>query len=128
MYNTTKDPVYLDTSRRMGSYFIDHLPDLGVSYWYVLSTRSQYGSSPITPHRDFDAPLPSTLDTSASLIVSSALLVLSSLESSLSNSTGAQLWSDAAIILLGNVVEQGVTGWEGASLVGNGTVNNRADP
>lgn len=33
MYNATKDPVYLDTSRRMASYFLDHLPGLGVSYW-----------------------------------------------------------------------------------------------
>ncbi|ORY92481.1 Six-hairpin glycosidase-like protein [Leucosporidium creatinivorum] len=110
MYNATKDITYLDTSRRMASYFVDHLPDVGVSYW------------------DFDAPLPSTLDTSASLIASSALLLISSLESSLSNSTGAQFYSDAAVTLLSNIVEQGVTEWEGASLVGNGTVNNRADP
>ena len=36
MYNATKDITYLDTSRRMASYFVDHLPDVGVSYWYDL--------------------------------------------------------------------------------------------
>jgi len=35
MYNATLDPVYLDTSRRMASYFVNHLPVLGVSYWCV---------------------------------------------------------------------------------------------
>ncbi|GAA5857512.1 hypothetical protein JCM8547_009311 [Rhodosporidiobolus lusitaniae] len=112
MANATGDSSFLDTSRRMADFFITNLPaSLGVSYW------------------DFNATIPpATLDTSASTIAASALYLLSSLETSLGNETAASRWSDAASTLLGNVVQQGVAGWEGASIVGNGTVNNKADP
>lgn len=78
--------------------------------------------------RDFDAPLPTTLDTSSSLILSSALLLLSSIEASRANASGATFWAGEATTLLGSVVQLGVDGWTGDSLVGNGTVNNRAVP
>ncbi|CEQ42456.1 SPOSA6832_04262 [Sporobolomyces salmonicolor] len=110
MYNATGILDYLETSRRMATFFIDGLPSSGVSYW------------------DFNATLPTTLDTSASTIMSSALLLLSSLESNLGNSSAANRWSTAAVTLLDSVVDQAVTNWDGASIVGNGTVNNRADP
>ncbi|GAA5893734.1 hypothetical protein JCM5296_001120 [Sporobolomyces johnsonii] len=110
MYNATGIQDYLETSRRMATFFIDGLPSSGVSYW------------------DFNATLPTTLDTSASTIMSSALLLLSSLESSLGNSSAASRWSTAAVTLLDSVVDQAVTTWDGASIIGNGTVNNRADP
>ena len=79
-------------------------------------------------NRDFDAPLPSTLDSSASSIVSSALLFLSDIEMRLGNSTGAEAWSAAAVTLLSNLAEQVVSSWSGVSILGNGTVNNRASP
>ncbi|GAA6002518.1 hypothetical protein JCM10207_001159 [Rhodosporidiobolus poonsookiae] len=110
MANATGNTEFLDVSRRMATFFLDGLPDAGVSYW------------------DFKATAPTTLDTSASTIAASALLVLSSLETSLGNTTAAASWSNSAITLLNNVVEQGVNSWSGASIVGNGTVNNRADP
>ncbi|KAI5477020.1 d-4,5 unsaturated-glucuronyl hydrolase-like protein [Pseudohyphozyma bogoriensis] len=110
MYNYTGYTGYLDVSRNMAQWYLDNLPSSGVAYW------------------DFNAPTPTTLDTSASLILSSALLQLSSFEAANGNSSGATHWSDAAVTLLGNVVDQAVTGWEGASLVGNGTVNNDAVP
>ncbi|BGP39896.1 hypothetical protein JCM10449v2_003852 [Rhodotorula kratochvilovae] len=110
MYNATGFATYLDTSRQMAAFFLANLPSSGVSPW------------------DFSAPSPATLDSSASLILSSALLVLSSLEASQGNSSGAAHWSDAAIKLLGNVVNVAVEPWTGASIVGNATVNNRANP
>ncbi|GAA5842476.1 hypothetical protein JCM11251_007324 [Rhodosporidiobolus azoricus] len=110
MANATGRTDFLETSRRMASFFVNHLPSEGVSYW------------------DFNATPPTTLDTSASNIMASTLLLLSSFESSLGNNTAAKIWSDSALTLLSNVVEQGVTEWRGESIVGNGTVNNRANP
>ncbi|GAA5910997.1 hypothetical protein JCM6882_006743 [Rhodosporidiobolus microsporus] len=110
MANATGNSEFLETSRRMASFFVGHLLSGGVSYW------------------DFNATDPTTLDTSASTITASALLLLSSFESSLGDSTAATQWSDSAVTLLSNVVQQGVTGWDGASIVGNGTINNRASP
>ncbi|KAL8292603.1 hypothetical protein RQP46_001215 [Phenoliferia psychrophenolica] len=110
MYNLTSITTYLDTSRSLAQWYLDHLPTSGVAYW------------------DFDAPLPSTLDTSASSVTSSALLLLSDIETRRGNSTGAAHWSGAAITLLSNLVEQGIDGWNGLSILGNGTVNNRASP
>lgn len=110
MYYYTSNALYLDTSRNMAQWYLTHLPSSGVAYW------------------DFDAPAPTSYDTSSSLIVVSALLYLSSVEASNGNSTGSDYWSNSAVTLLGNVVNVGVDGWNGASLVGNGTVNNRASP
>ncbi|WP_068784844.1 glycoside hydrolase family 88 protein [Paenibacillus phocaensis] len=56
-YRYTKNPVYLDTSKRMARYFLEHLPEDHVAYW------------------DFDVPLESGTfrDSSASAIVAAGL-------------------------------------------------------
>lgn len=108
MYNATGYHEYLDTSRAMASWYLAHLPSSGAPYW------------------DFNAPLPTTLDTSSGTLVASALLFLSTIETRLSNATGASHWNSAAITLLSSLATQGITGWSGVSILGNGTVNNRA--
>lgn len=76
--------------------------------------------------RDFDAPLPAPLDTASATIAAAGLLLLSSLETHRSNTSGARLWSTASIELLRNTADLGLKGWSGVSVLGNGTVNNRA--
>lgn len=115
----------------MAQWYLTHLPSSGVAYWYAHPLILHLYISSLTDpqfQRDFDAPAPTSYDTSSSLIVVSALLYLSSVEASNGNSTGSDYWSNSAVTLLGNVVNVGVDGWNGASLVGNGTVNNRASP
>ncbi|KAL8290385.1 hypothetical protein RQP46_002643 [Phenoliferia psychrophenolica] len=106
MYNNTGIVAYLNTARAMAQWFLNHLPASGVPYW------------------DFNAPLPTTLDTSAATITASGLLLLSTFEMKLSNITGANYWNTAAAKLLSNTAVQGIRSWSGASLLGNGTVNN----
>ncbi|GAA6027281.1 hypothetical protein JCM8097_002554 [Rhodosporidiobolus ruineniae] len=110
MANETGNADFLETSRRMSTFFLDALPSGGVPYW------------------DFNATAPTTLDTSAATIMASSLLLLSSLEATLGNETAAAHWSSSAVTLLSNVVDVAVKPWSGASIMGNGTVNNRADP
>ncbi|KAM0748367.1 glycoside hydrolase family 88 protein [Meredithblackwellia eburnea MCA 4105] len=110
MYNATNIQQYLDTSRSMSQWYLDNLPTGGVPYW------------------DFEAPQPATLDSSSATIMASGLLFLSEIETRRSNTSGATHWSDAAINLLGNTVTQALDGWTGVSVLGNGTVNNRATP
>lgn len=59
-YRYTKDPIFLDTSKRMARYFIEHLPEDHVAYW------------------DFDVPIEegTPRDSSASAIVACGLLEL----------------------------------------------------
>lgn len=79
--------------------------------------------------RDFDAPRPTTADTSSATIAATGLLLLSQLEDSLSppNSIGAIFWRRAAVNLLNAATELAwKPSWQ--SLLSNGTVNNRADP
>ncbi|MBB3110209.1 unsaturated chondroitin disaccharide hydrolase [Paenibacillus phyllosphaerae] len=59
-YRYTRDPLYLDTSKRLARFFIDHLPEDLVAYW------------------DFNAPQqPGTpRDSSASAIAAAGLLEL----------------------------------------------------
>lgn len=56
-YRYTKDPLYLETSKRMARYFLKHLPEDHVAYW------------------DFNAPVHSDTyrDSSASAIVAAGL-------------------------------------------------------
>ncbi|GAA5981661.1 hypothetical protein JCM10908_004556 [Rhodotorula pacifica] len=117
MYNATGAPAYLETAGRMANYFATHLDNTtGIAPW------------------DFNAPPPLTYDTSASTIAATAMLVLSSLEASRDNVTGSDHWAQTAQTLLINTIAVGMdetgTGqaWSGESILGNGTVNNRADP
>lgn len=80
--------------------------------------------------RDFDAPTPTTRDSSSTTIASSALLLLSELEAQRGNSTGSNYYQSNAIKLLEavNSLAGPAAGWSGQSILGNGTVNNRANP
>lgn len=78
---------------------------------------------------DFDAPLPTTLDTSAAMIAGSAMLFLSSLEASRGNATGMSHWTAEAEVMLVNSASAGMRNNAGEfSIIGNATVDNRADP
>lgn len=59
-YHYTKDPLYLETSRRVARYFVSHLPENYVAYW------------------DFDAPIDEQIkpDSSASAIAACGMLEL----------------------------------------------------
>ncbi|TDL27624.1 d-4,5 unsaturated-glucuronyl hydrolase-like protein [Rickenella mellea] len=111
MYQNSKLPRYLDTSRRMANYFLNAVPSTGIVPW------------------DFNAPTspPRPADSSAANIAATGLLLLSRLEGSLSppNVTGAKFWSDAAIKLLSDNTK---LAWRPAwqSLLANGTVNKPA--
>ncbi|PAV23320.1 glycoside hydrolase family 88 [Pyrrhoderma noxium] len=110
MYENTQLERYLDTSRRMATYFKNTLPEDGIVPW------------------DFNAPLvpsPRPADSSAATIAATGLLLLSRIESNRKNSTGAKLWSDFAISLLDRITD---LAWrpEWQSLLSNGTVNEPA--
>lgn len=57
-YGWTKDWRFLDTSRALADYFVDHFPEDQVPYW------------------DFNAPKPGPRDTSAALIAAYEMLLL----------------------------------------------------
>lgn len=57
-YSWTKEPEFLDASRKLADYFLSRLPEDNVPYW------------------DFDAPLPGPRDTSAALIAAYGMLLL----------------------------------------------------
>ncbi|KAG8983312.1 hypothetical protein FRB90_006125, partial [Tulasnella sp. 427] len=111
MYNRTGNATYLDTARRLSTWYINHLPeDNSVPFW------------------DFNAPSSPTppRDTSSAAIASSAMLFLSQMETRAGNQTGSDLWRDHAISLLRDTVALGFRGqnegWE--SILSNGTANN----
>ncbi|KAF8609540.1 d-4,5 unsaturated-glucuronyl hydrolase-like protein [Ceratobasidium sp. AG-I] len=112
MYKYTNDLKYWVTSRRLAQYYLSRLPSSGVPPW------------------DFDAPVagrPS--DTSSATIAASGMLMLSRFERSISNTTGADYWANAAVRLLSSTVNlawRTEPNWD--SLLSNGTVNNPANP
>ncbi|KZP23572.1 glycoside hydrolase family 88 protein [Athelia psychrophila] len=100
MYNRTGNTSYLDASRRMATYFLEHVPASGIVPW------------------DFQAPNP-TADSSATTITATGLLALSQLDTG-----NATFWQNAAIGLLNDVVQFWQPGSTWQSLLSNGTVNN----
>ncbi|GJJ12253.1 hypothetical protein Clacol_006494 [Clathrus columnatus] len=112
MYNRTGLTQYLDTARRAATLYVDRLPQDDIVPW------------------DFDAPRPTTADTSSSTIAASGMLLLADMEENLfpPNYTGAAFWRQSAIKLLTatNDFAWAPPSWQ--SLLSNGTVNNRADP
>ncbi|EJD01239.1 d-4,5 unsaturated-glucuronyl hydrolase-like protein [Fomitiporia mediterranea MF3/22] len=113
VYQNTGEQHYLDTSRRMATYFVTNIPSSGIVPW------------------DFNAPDDGSrpADSSAATIASSALLLLSDTEQSLSpaNSSGAAYWRDLAVQVLANTTASFWNpNWQ--SLLSNGTDNNRLDP
>ncbi|KAI5119103.1 hypothetical protein M0805_004873 [Coniferiporia weirii] len=114
MYENTGFERYLETSRRMATFFLNAMPEDGIVPW------------------DFDAPTvppPRPADSSAATIAATGLLLLSRIERSLHppNVTGARLWSDFAISLLDKITDLAwKPDWQ--SLLSNGTVNGHASP
>ncbi|OZJ05066.1 hypothetical protein BZG36_02104 [Bifiguratus adelaidae] len=104
MYNYTRFPAYLETSRRMADYYLTHLPADGVPYW------------------DFDAPNEPNVtprDTSSAMIASSGLLLLSTLQST----PVPNNYSDAALKLLSNTINMALAdpiGWPDAQYPATG--------
>jgi hypothetical protein len=80
VYNYTSNTTFLETSRTLSQYYLSRLSS----------------SSNGVPPWDFDAPEPAPADTSSATIASTALLLLSSIEEGLGNSTGANYWAEAA--------------------------------
>ncbi|KAA1477060.1 d-4,5 unsaturated-glucuronyl hydrolase-like protein [Dentipellis sp. KUC8613] len=113
VHQRTGEQRYLDTARRMASYFIDNLPSDNIVPW------------------DFNAPLdpPRPADSSAAMIATNGLFLLALQENSLSpaNNTGALYYTNAAIKILSATTN---AFWkpEWNSLLSNGTVNNPANP
>ncbi|KAI0052924.1 glycoside hydrolase family 88 protein [Auriscalpium vulgare] len=111
MHKRTGLPRFLDTARRMASYFLTNMPADGIVPW------------------DFNAPLvpPRPADSSAAMIATNGLLLLAQQELSLRppNTTGAAYYTHAAIKLLNDTTR---AFWkpEWQSLLSNGTVNNPA--
>ncbi|VDB83251.1 unnamed protein product [Peniophora sp. CBMAI 1063] len=110
MYNMTGITHYLDTSRRMAKYFIDNIPEDGVVPW------------------DFNAPTAGRpADTSAAMVATNGLLLLSQQETKVNNASGASYYQGIAQQILTNTVNKF---WKPdfQSLLSNGTVNNPAKP
>ncbi|KAI0311501.1 d-4,5 unsaturated-glucuronyl hydrolase-like protein [Amylostereum chailletii] len=110
MYDHTGFQRYIDTSRRMASWFVDHVPSDGIVPW------------------DFNAPLepsPRPADSSAAMVAVNGMLLLAKQELSLkpANRTGAAYWNSAALKILSDTTK---AFWkpEWSSLLSNGTVNN----
>ncbi|BGP31948.1 hypothetical protein JCM10296v2_003727 [Rhodotorula toruloides] len=126
MYNATGISAYYDTAVRMAMFALNATTD-GVPWGY---------GNPVTPlYWDFSAPRPTTLDTSASAIFDTALILLLSLEASRGNASGGNTWFYPATDLFaysaefcGTNTSQIQTAWTGASILGNATINNRANP
>ncbi|KAF9049207.1 d-4,5 unsaturated-glucuronyl hydrolase-like protein [Hymenopellis radicata] len=106
MYNWTKNTDFLDTSRKLATFFLDNIPSDGIIPW------------------DFNAPTADRpVDSSAATIVATALLFLSKIEPDSSN---AKKWQTNAVEILNNVTTLAWNEpWE--SLLSNGTVNKPGD-
>lgn len=101
VYQNTKEERYLDTSRRMATYFVDNTPSNGIVPWSVHGMLYTYVSCKlIVIFRDFNAPDNSDrpADSSAAMITAMAFIVLSQIEQSLSpsNTSGSDFWLENA--------------------------------
>jgi hypothetical protein len=107
MHKHTSNLTYLATARKLGSYFLKHIPSTGIVPW------------------DFQAPTPAPADTSAAMVATSGMLLIAQQETAIGNNTGATWWSNQAMKLYSDNVK---FGWRSswASLLANGTVNNPA--
>ncbi|KAG8894914.1 hypothetical protein FRB99_000913, partial [Tulasnella sp. 403] len=110
MFNRTGDQKYLDTARRLSTFYVNNLP-----------------KDNLVPPWDFNAPASPDRprDTSSATIASSAMLFLSQMETRAGNSTGSSFWLNAAISLLRDTVSLAYrreTNWQ--AILSNGTANN----
>lgn len=101
VYTLTGDENYLNTARKMGLLWLYRLGQdrnpVGVPQWSVEHLSATNYSLTVIPFRDFDAPAPTSRDTSAAAIASVAFLELSKAEDTKGNSTGSAYWRDNAI-------------------------------
>ncbi|KAJ7581499.1 glucuronyl hydrolase [Mycena floridula] len=102
MYKHTNEDKYLETARRLATFFLDNIPESGVIPW------------------DFGAPVEDRPpDSSAATVVANGLLMLSKYET---DTHLAKQWSNAAIDILDKVTKQAWSpSWQ--SLLSQGTVN-----
>jgi hypothetical protein len=88
VHRRTLNTSYLATARHMASYFLDHMPADGIVPW------------------DFQAPLnpPRPADSSAAMIATNGLLLLARQEQVISNTSGAEYWTNAAMKVRSSVL------------------------
>ncbi|TFK80125.1 glycoside hydrolase family 88 protein [Polyporus arcularius HHB13444] len=99
VYKHTKKFDYLQTARRIATYFITNIPSDGV------------------------VPCPRPADSSAAMIAANGLLLLADQELSVFNFSGSAYYTNAAIkIVRDNTKLAWAPSWQ--SLLSNGTVNN----
>ena len=98
VYNFTGIADYLDTSRRMAKYFIDNIPEDGVVPWFVaVLSRVRIRPEIDVDARDFNAPVAGRpADTSAAMVATNALLLLSQQETKVNNASGAAYYQSVA--------------------------------
>ncbi|EEB91111.1 hypothetical protein MPER_10586 [Moniliophthora perniciosa FA553] len=112
MYKRTQNPDYLDTARRLASYFLNNLPKDGIVPWDFrapLNDPKNFGVRPA--------------DSSAATVAATGLLLLSEVET---DRSVADRWVAGAIKLLDSISKLAwKPSWE--SLLSNGTVNWPAD-
>ncbi|KAK7049399.1 hypothetical protein VNI00_006000 [Paramarasmius palmivorus] len=109
MYKRTRKPEYLETARRLATYFISNLPDDGVVPWdFNAPTQDPKVPGGVRP-----------ADSSAATIVANGLLLLSTLDD-----TNGEKWTESAIKILDNITKLAWNElWD--SLLSNGTVSRR---
>jgi len=108
MHKNTKITPYIETARKMATYYLDHIPSSGLVPW------------------DFNAPTPAPMDSSAATIAATGLLLLSQEETALGNHDAADRWASSAIKILNDTVNFAwAPKWQ--SLLSNGTINKPAN-
>ncbi|ESK94259.1 glycoside hydrolase family 88 protein [Moniliophthora roreri MCA 2997] len=108
MYNRTKNPDYLETARRLASYFLNNLPKDGIVPWDF--------KAPLNDPKNFGVR---PADSSAATVAATGLLLLADTET---DRSAAESWIAGAVKLLDNISKLAwKPSWE--SLLSNGTVN-----
>lgn len=124
MYRLTSKTEYLETARRLATYFVNNLPQGGIIPWFAICYPPFFGVNYQFQSRDFNAPLqpPRPADSSAATIAASGLLLLAQGET---DDIKSRYWIDNALHLLNNIT---TFAWKPhwQSLLSNGTANKPA--
>jgi hypothetical protein len=88
VHKHTLNASYLATARRMGQYFLDHVPSNGIVPW------------------DFQAPLvqngvPRPADSSGAMVAVNGMLLIAHQEEVIGNASGSAWWSSQAMNVSG---------------------------
>jgi hypothetical protein len=125
VYRHTATVEYLDTARRLATYFLNNVPQDGIVPWFAVRYPPLQCDLTNIRSRDFNAPLrpaPRPADSSAAAIAASGLLLLAQGEN---NDTTRRHWTDNALHLLNNITRFAWNPrWQ--SLLSNGTANRPA--